>query len=191
MNTVADEELINNINPDAVIIAVGAHPLVPKIPGIETAMNALEAYDSINRIGKKVVLVGGGLVGCEVGLHLANEGSDVTVVEMNTMMAYETFGYYRNALLDEMDKRSIKQVLGAKCLEFKKNGILVSKDGQESFIEADTVIFSMGMKSNLEVVESLKEACKERNVYVIGDSKKPGKVGDSVRDGYMTAMSII
>jgi 2,4-dienoyl-CoA reductase-like NADH-dependent reductase (Old Yellow Enzyme family)/thioredoxin reductase len=191
MNTEADASLIDKINPDAVIIAVGSHPLVPKIPGIDTAMNALEAYHSMDKIGKNVVLVGGGLVGCEVGLHIASGGRNVTVVEMNTMMAYETFGYYRNALLDEMDKRSLKQVLGCKCLEFKKDGVVVSKDEQELFIKADTVIYSMGMKSNTETVERLEEACKDKEVHVIGDCLKPGKVGDSVRSGYMAAMSII
>lgn len=191
MSTEADASLIDKMNPDSVIIAVGSHPLVPRVLGIDTAMNALEAYNSIDKVGKNVVLVGGGLVGCEVGLYLASGGRNVTVIEMNTMMAYETFGYYRNALLDEMDKRSIKQVLGAKCLEFKKDGVLVSKDGQESFIEADSVIYSMGMKSNAETSEKLKEACKNREVHVIGDCLKPGKVGDSVRSGYMAAMSII
>lgn len=191
MNTVADTSLIDHMNPDAVIIAVGSHPLVPQIPGIDTAMNAIEVYTSIDKVEKNVVLVGGGLVGCEVGLYLASEGRNVTVVEMNAMMAYETFGYYRNALLDEMDKRLIKQVLGAKCLEFKKDGVVISKDGQESFIEADSVIFSLGMKSNTEVAEKLKEACKEKEVHVIGDCSKPGKMGDSVRSGYMAAMSII
>lgn len=191
MNTEVDIDLIDKMNPDVVIIAVGSQPSVPRIKGIDTAMNALEAYSSNDKIGKNVVLVGGGLVGCEVGLHLANEGKSVTVVEMNKMMAYETFGYYRNALLDEMDKRRIKQVIGAKCLEFKQNGVSILRDGQESFIEADTVIFSMGMKSNTELAEALKYACKDREVHVIGDCVKAGKVGDSVRSGYMAAMSII
>lgn len=190
-NVEADISLIDKINPDVVIIAVGSHPLVTKIPGIDTAMNVLEAYGSIDNIGKNVILIGGGLVGCEVGLHLASVGKNVTVVEMNTMMAYETFGYYRNALLDEMDKRSIKQVLGAKCVEFKKDGVVVLKDGQESFIQADTVIYSMGMKSNTETVEKLKEVFKDKELLVIGDCLKPGKVGDSVRSGYIAAMSIL
>lgn len=191
MNVDVDASLIDNMNPDAVIIAVGSHPFVPRISGIDTAINALEVYNLMDKVGKNIVIVGGGLVGCEVGLHLANEGRNVTVVEMNTMMAFETFGYYRNALLDEMDKRSLKQVLGARCLEFKKDGVFISKDKQESFIEADTVIYSMGMKSNTEAVERLKEACNGRELHVIGDCTKPGKVGDSVRHGYMAAMSII
>ena len=80
MNTEADASLIDHINPDAVIIAVGSHPLVPGIPGIDTAMNALDAYHSMDKIGKSVVLVGGGLVGCEVGLHLANARQEMLLL---------------------------------------------------------------------------------------------------------------
>ena len=65
-------------------------------------------------LGKHVVIVGGGLVGCEVGLHIANHGHDVTIIEMLPMIANETFGYYRNALLTEMDNRGIRQILNAK-----------------------------------------------------------------------------
>ena len=65
-------------------------------------MNALEAYHSMDRIGKRVVLAGGGLVGCEVGLHLAEHGHDVTVVEMQGMMAFEkTVAYLRENYPDQ------------------------------------------------------------------------------------------
>ena len=143
------------------------------------------------RSGQSVVMVGGGLVGCEVGLHLASHGHNVTVVEMQNMMAFETFGYYRNALLDEMDKRHIRQLLGAKCLEFKQDGVLVSKDNQELFLPADTCIFSMGMKPNSDTVDALKNACAQRPVHVIGDCSTAGKLGDAVRAGYMAAMEIL
>ena len=74
METPCSREILDEIKPDAVIIAVGAHPVKPPIKGIDRAMNALEAYHSMDRIGKRVVLAGGGLVGCEVGLHLAEHG---------------------------------------------------------------------------------------------------------------------
>ena len=81
-----------------------------------------------------MVIVGGGLVGCEVGLHIANHGHDVTVIEMLPMMANETFGYYRNALLTEMDHRNIRQILNARCLEFTDEGVRIEKDGKEELI---------------------------------------------------------
>jgi len=191
LNTNADGELIERLNPDAVIIGIGAEAVVPPIKGIEHAVLALDSYYRLDQIGRNVVIVGGGLVGCETGLYLAHHGRNVAVVEMNAMMAFETFGYYRNALLDEMDKRNITQHLDTKCLEIKPEGVVVEKAGQEVFIAADTVVFSMGMKARTDLTEELRGACKDRPVFVIGDCKAAGKVGDAVRDGYLAALQII
>ncbi|MDU6038656.1 MAG: FAD-dependent oxidoreductase [Clostridium butyricum] len=191
MNTEVDKVLIEKIKPDVIIAAVGSHPLVPRIKGIEKAINALNVYTNMKSIGKKVVMVGGGLVGCEVGLHLASHGYDVTVIEMQKMMAMELFGYYRNALLDEMDHRNMRQMLNTKCLEFTDEGVKVEQEGEKIFIPADSYIFSMGMKANTDVVEMIKEAAKDIPVYTIGDCSKVGKVGDGVRAGFLTALSII
>lgn len=191
LNTEVDQKFIQEVKPDALIVAVGAHPFVPQIPGIENAVNALDVYDRMDEIGKKVVLIGGGLVGCEVGLHLANHGHQVTVVEMLPMIANETFGYYRNALLNEMDHRGIKQILNAKCIEFTKAGVVIEVNGQRELLEADSYCFSMGMRSNDEIVEKLKEAAGEIPVWVIGDARHAGKVADAVHGGYMAAMEIV
>lgn len=191
LSTPATKELIESIKPDQIIAAVGSHPVRLPIKGIESAMDALTVYHSMDQIGKKVVLVGGGLVGCEVGLHLASAGHDVTVVEMLHMMAYETFGYYRNALLDEMDKRGIHQILNAKCLEFTDKGVCVEQEGSELFIEADTCVYSMGMKPNSDLVDAVKDMAGDVPVQMIGDCAKAGKLGDAVRDGYMAAMEIL
>lgn len=191
MNTVCSKEIINEIKPDAIIIATGAHPAKPPIKGIEKAMNALEAYHNMDKIGKRVVLAGGGLVGCEVGLHLASHGHDVTVIEMQRMMAFETFGYYRNALLDEMDKRGMKQMLNTKVLEFTDDGILVEINGKEQLIPADTCVYSMGMKADKETVESIQDMAGEIRTYIVGDCDRAGKVGDSVHAGYEAAIAIV
>jgi 2,4-dienoyl-CoA reductase-like NADH-dependent reductase (Old Yellow Enzyme family)/thioredoxin reductase len=191
LNKTADEKMINEINPDSVIIAIGSSSLIPSIKGIDKAIPALDVYRNINRVGQRVVLVGGGLVGCEVGLYLASEGREVSIVEMNTMMAFETFGYYRNGLLDEMDKRKINQYLGAKCLEMHENGIVVEQAGEDKLIPANTVVFSMGMSPNQQEAQQLAKACGERNVFVIGDCVKAGKVGDAVRSGYLAALQIV
>lgn len=191
LNTAADRQLIADLDPDAVVISVGAEAVVPSLAGIETAVQALDVYSQIDQIGQNVVLIGGGLVGCETGLYLAHHGRNVTVVEMNNMMAFETFGYYRNALLDEMDKRKITQYLGTKCLEIKPDGIVAEVAGKETFIPADTVVYSMGMKAKTALTEELKKASGDRDVYVIGDCAQAGKVGDAVRGGYMAALQIV
>ncbi|ANZ61110.1 oxidoreductase [Secundilactobacillus paracollinoides] len=191
LNTKANADLIAKEAPDDVIIAVGAHSVVPKIDGIEKATQAIDAYAKIDQIERNVVIVGGGLVGCEVGLHLARHGKAVTIVEMKDMMADETFGYYRNALLNEMDHRGMKQILSAKCLAFTDDGVLIEKDGQKQLVKADSMCFSMGMHSNEDEVTELKAASGEADAWVIGDAKHAGKVYDAVKGGYMTAMKII
>lgn len=191
MNTPFSKEILNKCKPDVVIIAVGANPVKPAIKGIEIAMNALEAYHNMSKIGKRVVLAGGGLVGCEVGLHLASHGHEVTVIEMQKMMAMETFGYYRNALLDEMDKRGIPQLLNTKVLEFTEEGILVEENNIQKFIPADTCVYSMGMKSNTPLVEEIQSLSENALIYVVGDCNKASKVGDAVHAGYEAAIAIV
>lgn len=191
MNTVLTSELYIEIKPDNVIIAVGGHPAVPPVPGIETAMDALSVYQSMDKIGKRVAIVGGGLVGCEVGLHLASHGHEVTVIEMQHMMAYETFGYYRNALLDEMDKRHIKQMLNTKCLAFTSEGAQVEQGGEKLLIPADTCVFSLGMKPNSDTVTEIKAIIGEIPCEIVGDCDTAGKLADAVRGGYMAAMHVL
>ena len=191
LNTAVTRELMDEVKPDVILAAVGGHPFVPPIPGIEGAMDALSVYHNTQAVGRRVVLVGGGLVGCEVGLYLAALGHDVTVVEMQTMMAFETFGYYRNALLDTMDERGIHQLLGAKCLCFQPDGVKVEQDGQERFIPADTCVYSMGVKPNTDALESIRALAGDIPVHAIGDCAKVGKMGDAVRAGYLAAMEIV
>lgn len=191
LNTECNLALIEQLKPDEIIIAVGASPVKPPIPGIDKAMSALDAYNNMDKIGKNVVLAGGGLVGCEVGLHLARHGHDVLVVDMLGMMAYETFGFYRNALLDEMDKRNIKQMLNTKVLEFTDHGLRVEHDGQEQIIAADTLIYSMGMKANTALAERIKTMAGDIPVHIVGDCMKAGKVADAVHCGYEAAIAII
>jgi 2,4-dienoyl-CoA reductase-like NADH-dependent reductase (Old Yellow Enzyme family)/thioredoxin reductase len=190
LNTKADKALIDSEKPDVIIAAVGSRPFAPKIPGIETAIAAVDVYDKLGAVGKNAVMLGGGLVGAETGLFLASEGRRVTVVEMRGMMAAETLGYYRNALLDEMDKRGITQMLGTKIIEITHNGIKAEKDGKEIFIPADTCVFSFGMESNTSAVKSLCEIAGNIPVIPVGDCDKSGKLGDAVRSGFMAAFTI-
>ncbi|MDR1902125.1 MAG: FAD-dependent oxidoreductase [Treponema sp.] len=191
LNTEASKTLIETEKPDVIIAAVGAHPFVPKIPGIESAIAAVDVYNNVEKIGRNVVLLGGGLVGAEVGLYLAAMGRTVTVVEMQDMMAYETLGYYRNALLNEMEKRSIRQFLGTKVIEVTKTGVKAVKAGEEIFIFADTCLFSFGMESSAEVLKEIQKIAGSVPVRPVGDCEKSGKLGDAVRSGHIAALNII
>lgn len=192
LGTEFSKELLDKVSPDEVIIAVGALPNTPSIPGIESAMNAIEVYNNMDKIGKKVVIAGGGLIGCEVGLHLASHGHDVTVVDMLHMMAFETFGYYRNALLDEMDKRNVKQILNAKVKSFAGDGLTIEVDGKEQNVQADTLVYSMGMHANQKSVDQIRRDIPSNiKVHVVGDCTNPGKVCDAVHSGYHASLAVV
>ena len=183
--------LVEEIKPDVIIVAVGGHLVPAPIEGAENARDVMAAYYDLDSIGKKVVMVGSGLTACEVALHLANNGRDVTVLCRRDMMAYETFGYYRNALLDAMDARGIHQMLKTKTLSIAKDGVTVERDGETFVVPADTVMYSTGIRPNTELVEAIKAMAGEIEVKVIGDALATGKMGDAVRGGYMAAMEIV
>jgi 2,4-dienoyl-CoA reductase-like NADH-dependent reductase (Old Yellow Enzyme family)/thioredoxin reductase len=190
-----DKELtpdeIRSFGADAIIVAVGARPIVPPIPGIKTAMKAVDVYKDISKVGQKVIIVGGGLVGCEVGLHLAKNGREVTVVEMTDNVAPDAYPFYRMALLDEMDKTLVCRT-GLKCTSIAPNGItVVNSRNQEEFLPGDTVVYAVGMQPNREVVERIRNAAGDVPVYEAGDCTRPAKVCEAARAGFEAGLSIL
>ena len=193
LHTEVTPALIEREKPDALIIAVGAEPIRPRIEGIDRAMSALTMYAHPEQVGEKVVLIGGGLVGCEVGLYLKAQGKDVTVVEMQDILAKEAWCMYRTALLDEVDRRNLNVRLDTACQKITENGIIVRTGETEEEIPADTVVYSVGMRARRDLVEALKQAAEAAGVpqiFVVGDCEHVGKVGDAVPAGYLAALQI-
>jgi 2,4-dienoyl-CoA reductase-like NADH-dependent reductase (Old Yellow Enzyme family)/thioredoxin reductase len=182
---------VRSFGADAVVIAVGSNPIVPAIPGIENAMRALDVYGDIGKVGQKVVMVGGGLVGCEVGLHLAKNGRDVTVIEMLDRVARDSYKMHYLGLTDEMDKMLVYRT-GLTCRSITPNGVVVvNPEEKEEFLPADTVIYAVGMRANKELMGKLHSAVKDVPVYEIGDCVCAAKVYDAVRQGFVAGMSIL
>ena len=192
LNTHVTEAMIKQINPDVLILAIGAEPLIPPIPGAEKAITALDVYfkPEVN-IGKDVLMVGGGLVGCEVGLELARRGKEVTVIEKVERLVPDSIGIHRTGLLDQMDEMGIRSMVKTICKEIKENGVLVEDElGREDFIPANTVVLALGMKARTDEVKKLCEAAGDLPVFEIGDCVRAAKVGEAVQEGYTAAMSI-
>jgi pyruvate/2-oxoglutarate dehydrogenase complex dihydrolipoamide dehydrogenase (E3) component len=195
INVILDKEFtpedVVAFDADAIILAVGSSPIEAPIPGIENAMRALDMYDNIEKVGKKVVMVGGGLVGSEAGLHLAKNGHEVTIVEMLDKVAPDSYPMHWVALIHEMDKMlSYKTQLKVTAIE--KNGVkAVDSEGKEAFIPADTVVYALGMKANRKETEALHAAAGDTPVYEIGDCVRAAKVYDAIKEGYLAAMAIL
>ena len=188
LNTDVTPDFIKDFGADAIIIATGSEPCRPSIKGIENAYQAMDAYNEPCNLGKKVIMIGGGLVGCEAGLHLAKTGHEVTVVEMLDRLANESYGMYREALITEMEKNNISMMPKTKCLEIGKNGVTIENADGVQVLEADTVLFALGMKSVDH--SELKSAAGDIPVYVVGDAIAPGKVDQCTRSAYLAAIEI-
>jgi 2,4-dienoyl-CoA reductase-like NADH-dependent reductase (Old Yellow Enzyme family)/thioredoxin reductase len=190
LNMEVTPEFIASQNPDVLIVAVGATPVVPNIPGIrnKNVVMAEDIYKAGVKIGDKVVILGGGQVGCEEGIYLAMEGKDVTVIEMLDEVARDANKINGLALRLELGKR-VKVVTGTRGKAITKEGLLCEgKDGKELLYETDTVICAAGYKALTSVVEPLRYTAPE--FYYIGDCVKPQNVLEAIRAGYDTAMDV-
>lgn len=189
LNTTADERLIQSEAPDIVLLAIGAVPSAPPIKGLETATQAMDVFDHPDIQEKRIIMLGGGLVGCEVGVHLAKTGHEVTIVEMLDHIAKDSYGMYREALLREMDKCHIRVLAGTRCLEVQGNKVRVAdKEGDEQILEGDRVYHALGLKA--KSTDALKQACGSIPYVEIGNCIHVGQVDVALKEGYMAAMNI-
>ena len=192
LNTKATPEMIAD-RYDVVIAAVGAQPVIPAIPGADRAnvCVATEAIMNSEKIGKSVVVIGGGEVGVETGMFLAQNGREVTVVEMRDELAADTtFMHYRSMFQAAWEAiPSFHYVLNASAKEIGDGFVTYTdKDGAEHKLAADSVVLSVGMRAKSDEALSFYGAAPR--FYFVGDCKKPGTIQTTNRSAYVTAVQI-
>ena len=187
LNTEVTDELIEQICPDHIIAATGSEPIVPPIPGIEKAYHAAEVYFGADS-GERVVIIGGGLIGVETGLHLCNLGKQVTVLELLDNVARDASELSRAALIAAAEKSGMKIITGAKALEITDSDVTYEKDGVSISVSADTVLFAVGMQPAERYYFDLYD--KAPFVALVGDAKAPGKVDGAIHGGFFAALDI-
>ena len=174
---------------DRIILATGAVPVLPPIPGIEKAVEVCQSHLHPELVkGEKIVVAGGGVSGCEAALELAMDGRDVTIVEMLPELCPTALLDNRNPLLFRLRDNHVKQLTSSKIKEIRDDGVVIEGPDGECVVPADTVIASFGMKSYAPYVE---EICKKYpTTAVVGDCISVGQVGEAVRGGFFAAWSI-
>lgn len=189
LNTEVTTDYINEMKPDVVIAAVGADPVKPPIPGLDDPKVIVGAkmHDEPRDFGERVVVIGGGLVGCESAAELKAAGKDVTVVEMLPGIAPGCGAAQSNAI--RVGMQGVKVMTSTQCKAVTAEGVLVVKNGEEILLPADSVILSAGMRARTAVVEELQRGVVPE-FYVIGDGAAARKMGDAIREGYYTAMNL-
>ncbi len=189
LNTEVNAELIEKLDPDALILAIGSDELRPPIPGLDSdnVIMAVDAELRPEKLGKKVIIMGGGLVGSEAAVEFHDKGHDVTIIEMKDEVAEEVNSFYRGGLMPQI-LRSAEVMTGTTVKEITEQGVLCEKDGKEMTIEGDTVVCALGFRSPYDRVDRLCRLVEES--YVIGDCSNVGKIYQAMNGGYYTASRV-
>lgn len=159
LNTLADEEKIDALKPDSLFICEGSVPVVPPINGVEHAVPANEVLT--NKVPDKdnVVVIGGGLVGCELALHLAQNGKNITIVEalpdiLKSGIALPPMNEWM--LRDLLAFNKVQIIGNAKVSEIHTNEIKIIQDNTEKTIAAEQTIIAVGYKPKHELFDKLR-----------------------------------
>jgi 2,4-dienoyl-CoA reductase (NADPH2) len=190
LNQEVSEETIAEGKPDVVIIATGAIPRIPDIPGIDggNVVNALEVLGGEKEVGERVVIVGGGMIGCEVAEHLAEEGKQVTVIEMLERIGTDIGMTTRWVIMQRLRNAKIKLVTKTKAEEFTDKGVETNRDGIKEFFAADSIVLAMGLVPQNELYRRLE--AKGIKCYSIGDCNEAQKILQAIEDGHRIAREI-
>ncbi len=191
MNTEVTRELAAEIEPDVIIAALGARPVKPPIKGIDLpgVFGAEEIYYHPEKAGKKIVVLGGGLVGIELSLFLAMEGAEVSIVEMLPHLSYGHEVVHGSLLDLKLEEYKIKVNLNTKALEITEEGVKCETDkGEEVFFAADTVIYAVGQRPEWERADELRDLAPE--FYQLGDCLKPRNIMSATHEAFFAARDI-
>ena len=202
LNTPATKELLDAEKYDAIIIAVGADPVIPEsIPGIhqDNVMWAplAEMEENKDKVGQKVVIIGAGSIGVESAQDMYLLGKDVTVVE--ALDADSAFQQLRKAssstakeYRDIFKRENMDVRYSTKVKEITPDSVVVENltTGETYAIPADTVLTAMGMKPRTELVEELRHCAPETSVRFVGDCHQPDTVCGAVNEAFQACLHI-
>jgi 2,4-dienoyl-CoA reductase (NADPH2) len=211
-------QIVREQDPDAVVIATGASPSTPAIPGIRGS-NVVMAEDVLmekGKVGTDVVVIGGGPTGCETAHFLATKGianrdaqafsvrsetltqieaieppamdRSIAIIEMLPRAATSMGANMRFPLMQELRRHGVKIITNARVEEINDNGVIYTAGGKTELLKADTVINACGYKPNRELYQDLYGEVSE--LYLIGDSKEPRSAAEAIEEGLVAALQI-
>ena len=172
--------------PDVVVIATGARPVVPAVPGVDrgNVMTAVEVLEGPVPAGGRVVVAGGGVVGCETALFLAMQGKQVTIIDAQGILVSEPiFMLNQASLCALMEEHGVETMAAAELTGIDEAGAVVGTPEGEKHIDCDLVVLALGFAPEAGLPGEISEAL-EAEVRVIGDAAGPRKVLDAVWEGF-------
>ncbi len=190
LNTEVDLKTIEQGKPDVVVLATGATPIIPDIPGArgKNVVTAVEALTGQKEVGETAIVIGGGMVGCETAEFLAQEGKNVSIVEMLPRIGNDIVATNRPFTLARLRKAGISMNTNAKVEEITEKGVRVSRDGVSDFLEGDTAVLAVGFTANNELAQELEG--RVAALYSIGDCVEARMIREAIEGGFSVGMEI-
>lgn len=189
LNTEATPSLIKELNPDVLFLAIGAKTTTPPIPGVEFARQAVDIYPEIDNLKGKIVVIGGGTIGSEVGLELAEKGNSVYLIEITDTLNAQGNMHYRIAIRQRMEAcQSLTAITNCRVMEILADKVIVNQGGKRIEIAADHVLLATGLRPNNEMVHEYFGLTQE--TFLIGDCHRVANVKEAILSATLTAMNV-
>jgi len=184
LNKEATVDSILKENADEVVLATGAKAINPDIPGIKSknVVMALEVLKGISDTGSNIVVVGGGMIGCETAEFLKSQGKEVSIIEMLPKIARDIGPATRWSVTMRIARWGIKQYTSSKVVRIIDNGVEIEREGNPEIVEADTVVIAAGMEPQNELINMMRE--KLPTIQTIGDCSQARRMLEAIHEGY-------
>jgi 2,4-dienoyl-CoA reductase (NADPH2) len=190
VNKEADCKSIIAEGADAVILATGSIPCGLEVRGTDGVeiITPLDYLSGRKTVGADVVVIGGGMIGCEISNMLAAEGKKVSILEMMERVGTDIGPTERFIILSSLKKQGVALEARTRAVEITRAGVIAFQNGNTRLFAADTVIVATGMQPYNELSPGL--AGMVREFYAIGDCVEPKRIGEAVKSAYRTALRI-
>ena len=190
LNTTVTPEYAIAQKADVLIAALGARPVKPPVEGIDGpgVFAAEEVYVNPAKAGKRVVVLGAGLVGIEIAIFLADMGRQVTLVEIMDRPNLENAAMHAMAVMKEMRLKNIPMRLRTKATKIRPDGVEIEGPEGKGFLEADTVIYAAGMRAQRDAAIALSQCAPE--FIMLGDCQTPKNIIAATQPAHTAAMLI-
>ena len=190
LNTAVDADYVEEEAPDALIIAVGSSPIVPQLPGMEdhTVVVVNDYYQQADRLTDDVIVLGGGLAGCECAIHLGQQGKRVHLVEMRDELAVDCNIRQKPILLKYTNEYAVVHT-GLRGEQITDEGLVCrTAEGGTELVPGTSVVLAVGQRANKDSVDALRDSAPF--VRIVGDCVRPANITQAVYQGYHAALDI-
>ncbi len=191
LNKTATSDLVTWFNPDVVILATGALPAPSEIEGeaANKVVNNWEILSGKARVGERVVIIGGGLVGCETAEAIAEVSKDVSIIEKQKELAPDTFELLKRPLVKRLREKGVKIYLSIREEKITSEGLEIeTTESHRFFLKADQIVVTTGSISNSNLASRLRGEAFD--IFEIGDCKQPGRILEAIYEGAAVALSL-